>query len=210
MEYQGLSQIDALCDAIENGVAPWNEFDTLILDESSTVAVLDLDIVLAQRSAKDAGKDPNVPTLPDYGANTERMRRSMVRLLKLPITVVLTAHFREDKDERTGILYTRPNFTPKLRNTLMQWLHVCGHLTVTEQTSGDEVEYIRKLQVRPSRSIAAKTRIGYLPVVVENPNLREIITEWQNSGAVLDDSVSPLIQEPDAPVVETSDPSLEI
>lgn len=213
MEYQGLSQLDALCEAIEQGIEPWSSYDTLIIDEFSTVAVLDLDVVLAQRSAKDASKDPNVPTLPDFGANTERVRRTVSRILKLPITVILTSHFREDKDERSGVMYTRPNFTPKLRNTIMQWLHVCGHLTITEQTNGDDIEYIRRLQVRPSRSIAAKTRIGYLPPVVENPDLREIIDTWQNSGAVVDDSKQELVQEPDAPIAEeipTVDSSLEI
>lgn len=213
MEYQGLSQIDALCEAIEENIAPWNSYDTIILDEASTAAVLDLDTVLASNTKKIAGKDPNVPTQPDYGANTERCRRTFTRLLKLPVNVVLTAHIREDKDERTGVVYTRPSFTPKLRNTIMQWLHVCGHLTINEQTSGDETIYVRKLQVRPSRSIAAKTRIGFLPVIVEDANLLNIIEEWQNSGAALHDDDS-LVQEPDAPVSENPsvpvDSSLEI
>lgn len=208
MEYQGLSQLEAFMDAFEQGISPWSDFDTVILDECSTIAVLDLDVVLAQRSAKDASKDPNVATLPDYGANTERMRRTLTRLLKLPVSVVLTSHFREDKDERTGVLYVRPNFTPKLRNTIMQWLHVCGHLTITEETSGDEVQYVRKLQVRPSKSIAAKTRIGSLPNVLVDPDLGEIIQMWQNSGAALQDEKVELIPDIDAPVV--SDSSLVI
>lgn len=213
MPYQGLSQIDALCSAIEEGIEPWASYDTIIVDEASTVAVLDLDTVLASRSAKDPSKDPNVATLPDYGANTERMRRTITRLLKLPVNVVLTAHIREDKDERTGVLYTRPSFTPKLRNTMMQWLHVAGHLTMTEQ-GDDPADAIRKLQVRPTRSISAKTRIGSLPAVLENPNLLAIIKEWREAGSLLDDS-NTLVPEPDGPVSENStedpvDSSLEI
>jgi len=210
MKYQGLSQIDTLCDAIDAGVEPFASFDTIVVDELSSIAVMDLDRVLESRSKKQADKDPNVPTQPDFFANTERMRRAVTRLIQLPMNVILVSHVREDKDERTGRTYIRPSFTPKLRTTIKQMCHIVGHLTVMEVVNkdNDTVEYLRKLQVQPTLSIDAKTRIGGLDPIIENPDLGKIITEWQESGGNEVDVTVVLPEEP--PVAETDIPSVDV
>lgn len=203
MVYQGRSQIDSICDAIEEGIEPFASYDTIILDEVSTMATLDLDVVLAANSQKIADKDPNVPTQPDFNANTERMRRTLSRLLKLPVNVILVSHVREDKDARTGVMYTRPSFTPKLRTTIAGFMHVIGRLTVDEQSGPDgDTIYVRKLQVRPTVQITAKTRIGGLPVFITDPNLGDLIKDWQATGSKTDDTPNEVITAPDAPVEE--------
>jgi hypothetical protein len=200
IQYQGLSQIDALSDAIIEGKL---ECDTLVLDEASSMAMQDLDTVLKARSAKDANKDPSVPTQPDFFSNTERVRRTLSRAMRLPCNVVLTAHVREDRDERTGKVFTRPAFTPKMRQTIVQECHMVGYLTANEITKDeDETEYRRRLQVQPTASITAKTRIGGLPTVIDAPNLNSIFAEWQK-GIVASASVE-VVQEPDAVVTESA------
>ena len=184
MPYEGLSQIEAICDAVEKQEAPFNGFDTIIIDEASTISVLDLDVVLASRSKKDPSKDPNIATLPDFGANTERCRRAFNRLLSLPVNVILTAHVREDKDDRTGTMYIRSSFTPKLRQNILRLVHICGHLTMNEETNKDgETVFVRKLQLTPSRNIEAKSRLE-LPSFIENPDLGVIISDWVDSDGV--------------------------
>ena len=184
MQYQGLSQIDALCDAIDANREPFVSFDTIVVDELSSIAVMDLDKVLESRSKKQADKDPNVPTQPDFFANTERMRRAVTRLIQLPMNIILVSHVREDRDDRTGKTYIRPSFTPKLRTTIKQMCHIVGHLTIMEVVNkeSDSVDYLRKMQVQPSLTIDAKTRIGNLEPIIENPDLGKIITTWQESG----------------------------
>lgn len=204
-QYKGLSQLDALSDAILEGKI---ETETLVLDELSSMAVLDLDVVLRARSAKDSTKDPDVATQPDYGANTERVRRTAARLLTLPCNVVLLAHVREDKDERTGRIYTRPAFTPKMRGTIIKDCHIVGYLTANEIGSdGSTPQYLRRLQVHPTASITAKTRIGDLPTVIDNPDLNTIFANWQNRIVEQSETVVP---ETDGPVSESSEPTDEL
>ncbi len=210
MEYAGLSQLEAVADAIEAGISPWDQYDTIILDEASTIAVMDLDVVLATRAKQDPSKNADMPTQPDYGFNTERCRRTFTKLLKLDCNVVFTAHLREDKDERTGKVYTRPLFTPKLRNTISQWMHLIGHLTMTEHDKDGEAVYHRRLQVQPSANIVAKSRIGGLPPFLENPDLGRLIRDWQNSGAAVDETPQEILDLPDAgPIVEEENKSVE-
>ncbi len=195
MQYSGLSQLDTLASLFLKGEL---QYDVIVLDEASTIAVLDLDTVVASRSAKDASKDPNVPTQPDFFANTERCRRTLKRILDLPVHVIFTAHVREDKDEKTGITQKRPAFSPKLRTTIEQEMHLVGHLTATENKRGDEITYVRKLQVHPTRSVSAKSRIGGLPLFVTSPDLSEILTDF-----VIVEEAPSIPQEPDGIVSES-------
>lgn len=194
VRYEGLSQLDTLADMILDGTLTC---DTLILDEASAIATFDLDTVLAARSKKDVSKDPNVPTQPDFFANTERCRRVYQRLIKLPINVVFVSHIREDKDDRTGVVTKRPGFTPKLRTTIEQAMHLVAYMTAVEVKKGDETEYERRIQTMPSRGISAKSRIGGLPFVVENPDLSVLLHDF-----VEVDDAPVLPQEPDAVVKE--------
>jgi hypothetical protein len=197
IQYQGLSQLDAICDAIIEGHLVC---DTLVLDEASGIAVLDLDTVLKARSDKDASKDPNIPTQPDFFSNTERIRRAMSRILRLPCNVVLVSHQREDRDERTGRTFIRPAFTPKTRQSIVQLCHLVGHLTANELTDEDGTTYVRKLQVQPTAVITAKSRIGGLPTVIDNPDFNTMFASWQDR---ITDGISDIVQEPDAVVAES-------
>lgn len=201
VRYEGLSQLDTLADMFLDGAL---EFDTIVLDEASAIATFDLDTVLKARAAKDISKDPNVPTQPDFFANTERCRRTFTRLLKLPVNVVLVAHVREDKDERTGIVTKRPQFTPKLRTTIEQSCHLVGFLTANEIKDGDETKYIRRLQTMPSKGITAKSRIGGLPFIVDEPNLGDLLQDFTET----EDSQVEIPLEPDAPTTESETTSL--
>lgn len=201
VKYEGLSQLDTLVDMFMDGQL---DFDTIVLDEASAIATFDLDTVLKARAAKDISKDPNVPTQPDFFANTERCRRTFTRLFKLPVNVVMVAHVREDKDERTGIVTRRPQFTPKLRTTIEQSCHLVGYLVANEVKDGDETKYVRRLQTMPSKGITAKSRIGGLPFIVEEPNLGVLLEDFTETV----ESSTELPLEPDAPTTEESIPSL--
>jgi len=199
MAYKGLSQLDVLAEAVLEGHI---KCDTIILDEGSSMAVKDLDVVLKARSAKDANKDPDVPTRPDFFANTERVRRTISRILQLPCNVIILAHVREDKDDAKGIVYTRPAFSPKTRQTIVQECHLVGYMTANEVSADGTPEYVRKLQVHPSARITAKTRIDGLPVVIENPNLNDMLEGWQKKIRPKEDQ-DEIPKEPDAPISES-------
>lgn len=201
MEYKGLSQLDAVVEAVMDGRLPFQP-KTVILDEGSSMAVKDLDVVLRARAAKDSDKDPDVPTRPDFFANTERVRRTLSKVLALPCNVLILAHVREDKDESTGRMYTRPAFSPKTRQTIVQECHLVGYLTANEiKSDGEEVRYLRRLQVHPSARITAKTRIDGFPTVIDSPDLNVMLEGWTKRVSDIEPEIP---KEPDGPVSESS------
>lgn len=187
MRYQGISQLEAICEAIESGQEPFSNFDHLVLDTASNIALLDLDVVVRARAKKDPGKNEDFPTLPDFGHNTERMRRVFTRILGLPIHVTMTAHAREDKDEKSGIMYTRPDFTPKLRKSIGRMCHLIGYMTALGDSvdDGEGTEYTRLIQVHPTRNIEAKSRIKGLPTTIPNFDINAVLVPWLHRGGEL-------------------------
>jgi len=186
MKYVGLSQLEGLCLAWELGDEKYTSHDLIVIDTLSAIATLDLDVVVKSRDKKNSDSEFGAPTQPDYGVNTERVRKVLFRLLALPVNIILTSHVREDKDQKTGVMYTRPGFTPKLRLDVERLMTLVGYLTAVGVTGeGDAAEYERRLQVHPTVNIVAKSRIGGLPVVITNPNLPQIITKWMGEGKPL-------------------------
>lgn len=204
LQYRGVSQLELLAANWDQHFA--DRFDGLILDEATSMATMDLDVVLAARSAKQSEKDPDVPTQPDFFANTERMRRCFRRILNLPVDVIFVAHDRKDED--AGRKLVSPGFSPKLSTTIKEFMHLVGYLTVIDKGA----VAVRRLQVTPTIKVDAKTRIGGLPNVVTDPDLKLILSNWRNKGGRLLDPVSELMlnQPPVEPEVDNSNPDLEI
>lgn len=169
IQYQGLSQLDMLPKAFADGVL--DEITTIVLDEYSSMAVDDLDLVMEKRAKGDI--EFTGASQPDYGINTERIRRSIKPILLIPKNVIIVAHVREDKDELSGSVTKRPSFSPKMRATLLKMCHLTGYMSA--DIKGGEVK--RTLQLQPSRGIEAKNRLGGLPPKVENPNLQELVSQ---------------------------------
>jgi hypothetical protein len=95
-----------------------------------------------------------------------------------------------------------------MRGTILKECHLVGYLTANEiGTEGDEVKYLRRLQVHPTATITAKTRIGGLPTVIDSPNLNTIFADWQKS---IDTEAPKVVPEPDGPVSESEPESEEI
>lgn len=177
-QYEGLSQLEYLAKFIKMGIEPFDKIGTVILDEWSSMTQTDLDVVLKSRADKDRSKDPNAPTQPDFYANTERSRRAITELMQANINVICVGHIREDKLSN-GIVRQGPAFMPKFSEKFRQMLHLVANLNAEEFLDADgNPEYRRFLQVHPTRSISAKTRIGGLPLSVNTETLIPAIIEW--------------------------------
>ena len=207
MVYLGRSQIDSIVDQVKAGHEKFIPFGTIVLDELSTMSKNDLDRVLAARAAKDRGKDPDVPTQPDFFSNTERMRRTSVALLKLPVNIILVSHLREDKDQRTGTVFTRPAFMPKFSETLRENVHVVAYMTADERFDEAEhkVEYERYLRVHPKKTIVAKSRVGGLNPQVSVPEFKEGLLEWMNGDREDQDESKVVIEDDPVENIPTDD-----
>ncbi len=165
MEFRSLEQLEMLLDKIEEKPEAFTWFETLVIDSFSELQKEDLDGILKREAAGDASRNKYIPTGPDYNQNTERMRMILRKLEKMKKNVVLICHDKEEKDDSTGVMKSRPNLTPKLAGSLAGKMDIIGYLSLSG--SGDTAK--RSLQVHPTRAIVAKTRVGPLPPAVDNP-----------------------------------------
>lgn len=211
-QYEGLSQIEALGNAIKAKAPPFDKVGTVILDEFSAMTKSDLDVVLKTRAANDSSKDPSVPTQPDFYSNTERSRRAITGLLQANINVIAVAHQREDKLSN-GRVVTRPAFMPAFSETFRQMMHIVAYLSAEEFINDEDGSqyFKRSFQVHPTTSINAKSRVGGMPVSVTSDVLIEAIVQWMQGKR---DTVSIEISEIEIPevneeIVESED-SVEI
>lgn len=165
MEFRSLEQLEILIDKIDEVPEAFTFFETLVIDTFSELQSEDLDGILRKESAADASRNKYLPTGPDYNMNTERLRMILRKLEKMKKNVILICHDKEEKDDTTGMIKSRPNLTPKLSKTLTGKMDLIGYLSLTGSAETGK----RSLQVHPTRAIVAKTRVGPLPPAVDNP-----------------------------------------
>lgn len=171
LEFRSVAQLELLIGKLAEGALP--EYETIVIDSFSELQKRDLDDILAAAAKQDASRNKFLPTGPDYNINTEHMRRIASSLRDLDRNVIVTCHVKEEKDDSTGRLLVRPNLTPKLAGTMAGIFDVVGYMTING--SGENAK--RTLQVHPTNKVTAKTRIGGLPPVIEEPTFTTLFKD---------------------------------
>lgn len=157
------NEVDALFWQLKAGELPDRE--TIVIDSISELQKRNMDQLLDIASERDRNRNKFLPLQQDYHMNTEVLRRLVVSYRDLDRNLIVTAHVTESQDDSTGIMVVRPAVTPKLANTLEGIFDVVGYMTLEHTAQGPK----RKLQIMPDRRVKAKTRVGGLPAVIENP-----------------------------------------
>lgn len=194
--FQGLTQIETLCMALEANAGSFSNVGCILLDEYSTMARKDVDVVLTARARKDTDKDPDVASFTDTGSSTRRMDRGTAQLLKVTrsgIHIILLAHERKDKD-KTNIEVTSPAFMPAFNGIVKADMHVVGRLTATDgvDTNGNPV-YRWSIQVHPTRQVDAKSRVGGLAVHNDPAKFIKTAKTWlEGSGTTEEEDRKPV------------------
>lgn len=178
LQFKSVRQLELLIQKMSEGSNVLDNFETLVVDSFSELQKKDLDSILAKAAGLDASRDRFLPTGPDYNINTEHMRQIASSLRDLDKHIIVTCHVKEEKDDTTGRLLVRPNLTPKLAGTLAGMFDIVGYMSV--QTHNNQTS--RSLQVHPTLSVTAKTRIGGLDPVLTNPTFTTLLNAFNKEG----------------------------
>ncbi len=163
-EFKSMYQLETLLDKMIEKPEAF-PFETLVIDSFSELQKWDLDDIVAKAAKVDASRNPFLPTGPDYNINTEHLRQLASKLERMPFHVIVTCHVKEEKDDSTGVVRMRPNLTPKLAGTLAGKFDVVAYMAINGQ--GDQA--VRSLQISPTNTVMAKTRVGGLPTILNDP-----------------------------------------
>lgn len=146
---------------------------TLVLDTMDKLADDTVTYLLDKAVAASPSRDPFAASQAEYRVRNELFKRLTADWATLGVNLVFTAHVTEVKEESTGRLLLRPSLSGAMSDSMGGYVTLQGYLTVEES---DDTEWgTQHLQVHPSRRIDAKTRIGGLPRIIDNPSIQDLI-----------------------------------
>lgn len=151
-----------------------------------------------QRNTRKADDDkrfsPEVTELQDFGLLTSQMRKLIRKFRDLPCHFAMTALETEGKAEGDFAGgHAAPEFTPKLRVSMLGYVDVALRLTAESLAVGErESETLVMARTRPSRLIRAKDRLGVLPRDMPEPRFDRIVQYVSGEVVAADDDLFPL------------------
>ena len=180
MRTGGVVLLESIAEAIREGAGDFGSVGAIIIDEASTIATIDLDRVTTSRAEADSKgeKDPDTPTQPDFNTSGNRVRKAIASLVALDgLHVLIVSHLRRDNDKKK-VEIVSPDFLPKLSKRLRELMHVVAYQTADTVVKDGQAVYTRMLQVHPSRTLIAKTRIGGFGPVISPSEFVKGVDEW--------------------------------
>lgn len=159
--------LDAVLTALyrfsDKGEIPWN---SLMVDSLTEVNRLVLLQSMRDNYEKTGKGDSEVPQLQDYGRSNVRMNDLIRDFRDLDMNVFFTALSSSVKDELTGGIQMKPNFTGRLQDEIPAMVDIVGYLYIGKDGT-------REVRFQPSDRISAKDRSegGRLGTIQKNITL---------------------------------------
>lgn len=176
--YEDISVVEAkswqslvkLHRVLERGNHPYK---TVIIDNMSEAQKLSMAAIMVDvvAKAKDEGedRDPDVPSVREWGKLLVQMERMTRHFRDLPMNVIFTAWVDEDKNKE-GVKERRPGFQGKFAAEVAGYVDLVLYLYVKELK--DNPEPSRLLLTKKTSKIYAKDRRRKFPQIIEEPTMQ--------------------------------------
>lgn len=194
LQYEGLSQVTAVVDAIVSNQEPFGGSDLIILDTVSQMQERYIDFlnenftIFGRESAKPLpGKkdmftdkplqEVAITGLPDYHLTRNKMRPIIDLLVQAPVNVLFLAHVREPSaiEISKGILAKRPNLTDAVWKLIARDATFIGFME--EKKSEFTIDF------QPTPRMHAKSQIATLTdKKIKAEELPKYLLEWQDGS----------------------------
>lgn len=183
--YESIEQIELLVEGIKAKYGMLAHIGGVLLDEASSMNEQDIDEhhrnrLLAEKT------ESLTPEWDDYRPALVRFRKMMAQLFSVRgLNVVLVAHLTRENKGKNQPDRCYPAFPPKTAPKVKEPLHFVGCLTSglrKSNTESGEPTYERLVQVHPTRSFDAKTRLPIPRLKVGAEELPSIIRKWLDEG----------------------------
>lgn len=145
-------------------------YKTVVLDSLSEIQKLSMLGIMREVLAKEPDRDPEVPSIREWGKNGEQIRRMIRAFRDLKMNVLFTALAVSDKDQKTGKTLFRPGMSGKLAMEVSGYVDLCAYLYIKMV----DKEMSRFMLTGTTETHVAKDRSDLLPMVVQNPSMQAI------------------------------------
>lgn len=199
----------AIAAGIKRKVPGWDNVGGIILDEASKMTEQDVMRVYEARLAGLYGDKEKALAQAqtgvegrDYMIALERFKSMITDIFdNRDIHLILLAHEADKKDRQGNTISVFPDFTPKVRKSAKELLHLSAHITSEISKDMNDLTRavrVRTAQVHPSSLVDAKCRLNISTTSVNADALPMLIKEWFLAGGVLEkpvDVIHPEISE---------------
>ena len=179
---QNFTEMQQIYDAL---LTQEHEYRTVVLDSLTEIQKFSMYEIMEMTVKKDPDRDPDVPSMREWGKNIEQIRKFVRAFRDLPMHSIFTALAKTDKDGKTGAIKTTPSLSGKLANEVAGFLDIVGfHYTKVME---DRVR--RFLLTAATDRQVAKDRSGYLPQIIEDPSMERIFNIAFGNERVSDENI---------------------
>jgi phage nucleotide-binding protein len=147
-----------------------HEFRTVVLDSLTEIQKFSMYTIMEFTVAKDPDRDPDVPSMREWGKNIEQIRKLVRAFRDLPMHTIFTALAKSDKDGKTGAVKTKPSLSGKLADEVAGFVDIVGY----QYTKVMDDELRRFLLTTAHERFVAKDRSDHLPPTLEMPTMEKI------------------------------------
>lgn len=153
-------------------------FQTVIMDTGTEAQKYNMSDVMAAAckaaEAKGEVRDPDVPSLREWGITQEQFRRLVRGYRDLPLNFIMTCHVKDDRDDKTGITKKSPDLPGKLTRQIAGFFDIVLYMYILEVDvpGSDQKREMRLLMSSATHRITAKDRTDKLPRVVTTPTMQ--------------------------------------
>lgn len=193
IEYQGLSQVRAIVDAVLSNQEPFHNVDLFIMDTVSQVQEKYIDwlnenftIFGREKATPNPGakdddgkvlKEVAITGLPDYHLTRNKMRPIIDLLVKAPIDVLFLAHTREPSaiEIGKGKIEKRPNVTEAVYKIIARDATFIGYMEKVDRKGEYTIDFT------PKNTQSAKSQIASLTdKKINSSDLPEYLWKWKD------------------------------
>jgi len=162
-----------------------HKYESVAIDTVSNLQNICMDFVLGDEAARDASRDPDMPSRQAWGKVGKLMRTQIINFRNLPINVIFVAQLRAkqvgDEDEDSGDILYGPEVSPSIEKSLKAAVGTIGYLTKREvvirnkKTKTARKEIRRRLLLGDSERYVSKDRNGVFPPHIDAPDLADML-----------------------------------
>jgi len=165
--------------------------ETVILDSITEIQKFAMAFVLKiDLDTYELDSPFKLPKFKEWGEDSEYMRLLVRHFRNLGVNLILTAHDKENRDERTGKVDVLPSLPGKLPTEILGFLDICGYLYIppkkvdSEETDEDVDKFRNVMLFQSNGKYTAKDRYTRLGAYMVNPTMKKIVKKLREEKKV--------------------------
>jgi hypothetical protein len=151
-----------------------NPYKTIIVDSVTEVQKFCMGQVMREVVAKNSERDPDVPSVREWGKSGEQLRRLVRGLRDLHCNTIYTALRNDEKDDNGKIIKTYPGLPGQLKGEVSGYVDLVGYMYQKEVVRGGERSNQTLLLTQGTEKQIAKDRSGQLPPIMVAPTMQQV------------------------------------